>query len=70
MAQLQEQMDAWLTGTGLNVEQLNASVPQRMIIRSVFFVQTKQHFLLKNTLFIAHKNYSFTINYDQLSPDK
>ncbi|HDH0696935.1 TPA: hypothetical protein PIP11_000627 [Klebsiella aerogenes] len=31
MAQLQEQMDAWLVGTGLNVETLNAAVTDLLV---------------------------------------
>ncbi|MGR7043491.1 hypothetical protein ACU63Y_21210 [Klebsiella aerogenes] len=31
MAQLQEQMDAWLVGTGLNVETLNTSVTDLLV---------------------------------------
>lgn len=36
MAQLQEQMDAWLTDTGLNVEQLTVSVPDLLVEGGAF----------------------------------
>lgn len=46
MAQLQEQMDAWLVGTGLNVETLNTPVTdllvegEDLILPPSFFVST------------------------------
>jgi hypothetical protein len=36
MAQLQEQMDAWLTDTGLNVEPLTVSVPDLLVEGGAF----------------------------------
>ncbi|EEJ3565714.1 hypothetical protein AA437_002271 [Salmonella enterica subsp. enterica] len=36
MAQLQEQMDAWLVGTGLNVETVSTSVTDLLVEGSVF----------------------------------
>ena len=36
MAQLQEQMDAWLTGTGLNVESFTASVTDLLVEGGAF----------------------------------
>lgn len=40
MAQLQEQMDAWLVGTGLNVETLNTSVTDLLVEGRVFDIAT------------------------------
>lgn len=36
MAQLQEQMEAWLTGTGLNVEKVTASVTDLLVAGGAF----------------------------------
>ncbi|MEH0884267.1 hypothetical protein [Enterobacter sp. UNJFSC 003] len=40
MAQLQEQMDAWLVGTGLNVETLSTSVTDLLVEGRVFDIAT------------------------------
>ena len=40
MAQLQEQMDAWLVGTGLNVETVSTSVTDLMVEGRVFDIAT------------------------------
>ncbi|HGN9109576.1 TPA: hypothetical protein ACK1J9_001550 [Enterobacter hormaechei] len=40
MAQLQEQMDAWLVGTGLNVETVSTSVTDLLVEGRVFDIAT------------------------------
>ncbi|PLC60600.1 hypothetical protein B9P82_23985 [Citrobacter sp. L55] len=40
MAQLQEQMDAWLVGTGLNVETVSTSVTDLLVEGRVFGIAT------------------------------
>ena len=48
MAQLQEQMDAWLTGTGLNVESFTASVTDLLVEGGAFDIPGwKRPFTLK-----------------------